>query len=197
MSDDLLATAVAKLLRQAPDSWANVPDDFSQAEQDALVALTAAGFVERRIAFTVRLPGEEQTQRVIVEATGEFGLAEAMEAVLQDWWARWGQRWQELRQEIGAPVKPIVTRESDSWRLTEQGRLARADLEQGNSRPIDFALKCGFFDGTPRLLPDGRITRREPVRGHGRLVSIENASSGPLAVDVAKFSAAGELADAL
>jgi len=190
MSDDPLPTAVETLLRQAPDSWADAP-----VEQDALAVLTAAGFVERRITFTVRLPGEEQTQRITIETTGEFGFAEAMEAVVQDWWARWGQRWRELRQEIGAPVKPIVTRESDAWRLTDQGRQAQADLEQGESRPIDFALKRGFFDGQPRLLPDGRITQREPVRGYGRLVSIENASS-PLAIDVAKFSAASELAEA-
>jgi len=184
MLDDPLPTAVAKLLRQAPDSWADVP-----AEQDALAVLMAAGFVERRITFTVRLPGDEQAQRITIETTGEFGFAEAMEAVVQDWWARWGQRWQELRREIGGPVKPIVTRESDAWRLSEQGRLARADLERGQGRPIDFALKRGFFDGKPRLLPDGRITRREPVWGYGRLVSIENASSGSLAVSVSNWPA--------
>ena len=34
-------------------------------------------------------------------------------------------------------------------------------------------LKRGFFDGQPRLLPDGRITRREQVRGYGTLVKME------------------------
>jgi hypothetical protein len=192
MPDDLLATAVAALLRRAPDSWTDAP-----AEQDALAVLTAAGFIERRITFTVRLPGEDQAQRITIEAAGEAGLAEAMEAVVADLWARYGRRWESLRRDIGTPVKPIITQESDAWRLSEQGRLARADLECGESRPIDFALNRGFFGGQPRLLPDGRMVRREPVRGHGRLVSIENASSGPLAIDVAKFSAAPEIAQAL
>ena len=189
MSDDPLATAVAALLRQAPDSWADSP-----AEPDALFVLTAAGFIERRVTFTIKLPGEEQAQRITIEATGEGGFAEAMDPVLHDWWARWGQRWQELQREIGAPVKPIVIPESDAWRLSQQGRLARADLEQGDNLPIDFALKRGFFDGKPRLLPDGRINQRVPVRGQGRLVRIENAASGPLAVDLAKCSAAPEIA---
>jgi len=181
MSDTLLA--VETLLRHAPDSWTDSPLDASEA----LNVLTAAGFVERRITFTVQLPGEGGSQRITIEATGEYGLGEAMEAILHDWWARWGGRWQSLRQEIGEPVQPIVVRESDTWRLTDQGRLARTDLEQGNSGPIDFALKRGFFDGKLRRLPDGRITRREPVRGYGRLVSIENASSGSLAVSISNW----------
>jgi hypothetical protein len=183
MSKNLLAVAVDTLLRQAPDSWTDSPLDASEA----LNVLTAAGFVERRIVFAVRLPGEERFQRITIETTGEYGLGEAMEAVLHDWWARWGGWWQKLRQEIGEPVKPIVVWESDKWRLTDQGRVARVDLEKGESWPIDFALKRGFFDGTPRLLPDGRITRREPVWGYGRLVSIENASSGSLAVSISNW----------
>jgi len=181
MADDLL-TAVETLLRQAPDSWADAP-----AEQDALAVLTAAGFVERRITFTVQLPGEERVQRITIEATGEGSLVEAMESVVQDWWARWGQRWRELRQELGDPIKPIVTRESDKWRLSDQGRLARADLEQGDSRPVDFALRRGFFDGKPRRLPDSQITQRQPVWGYGRLVSVENVSGGSLVVSVSNW----------
>ena len=180
MSEDFL---VETLLRHAPDSWT----DTSLDANDAVTVLTAAGFVERRITFTVQLPGEERVQRITIETTGEHGLAEAMEAILHDWWARWGGRWQELRREIGGPIKPIIVRESDQWRLTDQGRLARADFEKGDKRPIDFALKRGFFDGKLRRLPNGRITRREPVRGYGRLVSIENASSGSLAVSISNW----------
>lgn len=193
---DSLADAVARLLRIAPDSWADVPKDLSSDENTALYAITAAGFIERRTTFTVRLPGEEQAQRITIEATGEFGVADAMQSVVQDWLARWGKRWQTLREELGEPIKPIVTRDRDEWRLTEPGRLAKGDLERGEQRPVDFALKRGFFDGTPRLLPDGRLTRRELVRGHGRLVSIETVEGKPLAVDVAGFSAAPELAQA-
>jgi len=187
MSDEL-AAAVTKLLKQAPQDWTESPRDLSQCEQDALAALTAAGFIERRIVFSVRLPGQEQTHRIIIELTGEYGLVEAMEAAAQDWWARWKQQWEDLKRETGEPIRPAVTRESDFWRLSAEGKLAQNDLAEGGTAPIDFTLRRGFFDGRPRLLPDGRITRREPVRGHGRLVGIENATTGPLAVSVANAS---------
>ncbi|WP_347244557.1 hypothetical protein [Thermogutta sp.] len=187
-----LSEAVARLLRLAPDSWADVPETFSADEQAALESITAAGFVERRITFTVQLPGKEQAQRIIIEATGEFGLLDAMQSVIQDWWACWGQQWQELRQEIGEPVKPIVVLQRNEWRLSEQGRLARIDLANGEQRPIDFALKRGFFDGKPRRLPDGRVVKREPVRGYGRLVSIENVCGQPLTVAVENWQKGAE-----
>ena len=183
MSTDSLAASVAALLRQAPKDWADSPDS-----PDALAALTAAGFVERRLIFTVRLPGEEQTRRVTIEATGELGFAEAMEAVIQDYWASWGERWRKLRQEIGVSIKPIVALERDCWRTTEDGRAAQADLATGSQTPIDFALKRGFFDGKPRALPGGRVAQRLPVAGHGRLVNVENATSGPLAVAVGNWA---------
>jgi hypothetical protein len=179
--DDLLTTAVATLLRQAPDSWADSPIE----EGDALAVLTAAGFVERRITFTVRLPGDDKPQRITIELTGEYGLVEAMTGVVQDLWAKCGERWRELRAETGEPIKPIVAFEGDEWRMTDQGRLARDDLERDATVPINFVLRRGFFNS------------REPVRGQGRLVRIENAASGPLAVDLAKCSAAPEIAQAL
>lgn len=181
--------AVAELLRRLPDDWADVPED---ADGDALAALVAAGFAARRIHFTVKLPGCDETAIVTIEAAGEDGLAEAMTAAVQDWWARCGRRWQELRQDTGEPVRPIVNRQRDEWKLTPDGRTARADIEQGSSAPIDFALKRGFFDGRPRVLPDGRVTQRLPVRGYGRLVSLENAPSGPLSVAISNWSEGAE-----
>ena len=192
MSDEL-AAAVSALLCQAPETWGEVPQDLSQVQQQALELLTAAGFIERRIAFAARLPGQEQSHRVIIELTGEYGLVEAMEAAVQNWWTRWRQQWENLKRETGEPVRPVITREYDCWRSTAEGKLAQTDLAAGSGMPIDFALRRGFFDGRPRLLPDGRITRREPVRGYGRLASIENVATGPLAVSVAN---APELAEA-
>jgi hypothetical protein len=188
--DDLEA-AVAALLRQGPASWTPSPSE----SPDALRLLTQAGFIERRLTFTLRMPGQDAQYRITIEATGEFGLVEALEPVLQDLWAKGKDHWQALSQEVGT-VKPIVAVEADEWRITEHGRLAQQDLARGNQRPIDFVLKRGFFDGRPRPLPNGQVTRRLPVRGTGRLVRIENAQDRPLAVDVAKFSAAAELAEA-
>jgi len=176
-----LGKTIAALLRRVPDLWEPVPD----GNPEALARLTAAGFIERRITFTIKLPGDDKPQRITIELTGEYGLVEAMTGVLQDLWARCGERWRELRAEIGEPIKPIVALERDEWRITDQGRLARDDLKRDANVPIDFALKRGFFNS------------REAVRGQGRLVRIENAASGPLAVDLAKCSAAPEIAQAL
>jgi hypothetical protein len=176
-----LGEAIAALLRCVPDLWEPVPD----GNLEALARLTAAGFIERRVTFTIKLPGDDKPQRITIELTGEYGLVEAMTGVLQDLWARCGERWRELRAEIGEPIKPIVALERDEWRMTDQGRLARDDLKRDATVPIDFALKRGFFNS------------RGAVRGQGRLVRIENAASGPLAVDLAKCSAAPEIAQAL
>jgi hypothetical protein len=175
-----LGEAIAALLRRVPDLWEPVPD----GDPEALARLTAAGFIERRVTFTIKLPGDDKPQRITIELTGEYGLVEALTGVVQDLWARCGERWRELRAETGEPIKPIVSLERDEWRMTDQGRSARDDLERDATVPIDFALKRGFFNS------------REPVRGQGRLVRIENAASGPLAVDLAKCSAAPEIAQA-
>ena len=182
------ASKAAELLRRVPDDWADVPEDV---EGDLLTALTAAGFVARRIHFTVKLPGCDELADITIELTGEYGFVEAMKAAVQDWWARHGHHWQELRRDIGEPVRPIVNRHRDAWRLTPDGRAARADLEQGSSVPIDFALKRGFFDGRPRTLPDGRVTQRLPVRGSGRLVKVENAT-GSLSVALTNWAEGAE-----
>ena len=175
-----LGEAIAALLRRVPDLWERVPD----SDPEAIARLTAAGFIERRATFTIKLPGDDKPQRITIELTGEYGLVEALTGVVQDLWARCGERWRELRAETGEPIKPIVTLERDEWRTTDLGRSARDDLERDATVLIDFVLKRGFFNS------------REPVRGQGRLVRIENAASGPLAVDLAKCSAAPEIAQA-
>lgn len=197
MTNDSLAETVSKLLRLAPDQWADIPFEESTDEEIlAIRKLTEAGFIEQRVTVRIQIPGIDPAYRITFEATGEFGGEYALRAVKQDWWARWGKHLEVLAQELGKPVELIVIPERIQWRITDQGRLARADLEKGEQCPIDFALKRGFFDGRPRLLPDGRSTCRQPVPGHGHLVSIENVQDKPLAVDVAKFSAASELAQA-
>lgn len=188
--DDLEA-AVAALLRQGPASWTSSPSE----SPDALRRLTQAGFIERRLTFTLRMPGQDAQHRITIEATGEFGIVEALTAVIQDLYARCKDQWLSLRLEVGT-VMPIITVERDEWRITEHGRLAQADLANGERLPLNFVLQRGFFDGEPRPLPNGEVTQRLPVRGTGRLVRIENAADRPLEVNVTGFSAAPKLAEA-
>jgi len=181
---------------QAPENWQPTPSDLAQQERQALEALVGAGLVERRITFAVRLPGQTEQATISIEVTGEFGLAEAMEAAVQDLWLRWGERWAELHKQIDTP-RPIVEVQENLWRLTADGESAQTDLggtPEDRQRVIDFVLKRGFFDGTPKRLPDGRITRRQPVRGYGRLLrcQIENAPSGPVGVQVANWAEGAE-----
>ncbi len=191
-----LEEAVVRLLLQAPENWQPTPSDLAQQERQALEALVGAGLVERRITFAVRLPGQTEQATISIEVTGEFGLAEAMEAAVQDLWLRWGERWAELHKQIDTP-RPIVEVQENLWRLTADGESAQTDLGgtlKDRQRVIDFVLKRGFFDGTPKRLPDGRITRRQPVQGYGRLLrcQIENAPSGPVGVQVANWAEGAE-----
>ena len=59
----------------------------------------------------------------------------------------------------------------EQWRLTSEGIVARTDLENGDSAAVfDFVLLRGFFDGRPKLMPDGRAAR-PAERRPGRLPS--------------------------
>jgi hypothetical protein len=181
MSEDLLAAEVDALLRCAPDSWTATPCDARYVVD----MLTVAGFVERRITYTVHLPGEAKPERITIDCTGECGLATLME-VVPDYWAWWGQRWHALQQPRGEPRTPLVTRDSDEWRLTDFGRAAQEALKHGDRWPIDVVLLHGGITGTPQQHPAGRTTEPAPVGGSGRPV---HGTTGSLTVSVLNWSA--------
>lgn len=89
-ADDLIETAVAALLRRIPDRWQEYDaDSLTATESNALFLLVAAGMVERRIMFRMRLHNHPVAVEATVTATGEYGFAEAMELVLALVWADW------------------------------------------------------------------------------------------------------------
>jgi len=174
MTSDPLAEAVTKYLRLAPDRWVEFP--FKEAASEEITAirrLTEAGLIEQRVTARFQIPGADQVNRITFQATGEFGGKYALHAVKKDWLARYEKHFRAFPREPGDLADLIVLPERIEWRITDQGRLAKADLEKGDQCPIDFVLKRGFFDRPVRLLSDGRIYFRRPVAGHGHLLSIE------------------------
>ena len=202
--DDLLQDAVADLLRRIPERWAECDaDTLTPTESQALFLLVAAGMVERRIRLRAWLHNHPIAVEATITATGEYGFVEAMEPVLATMWAEWKDAYNAWRtgETRGAPLSVTEHLKPDEWRLTDQGTLARADLDGDNPHvALDFVLRRGFFDGQPRLILEPgreRVSQREPVRGYGQLVTMRkvqaDAASAP-AVNVGNWK---EGADAL
>lgn len=177
--DALLQDAVAALLRRVPERWAEYDADaLTATESQALFLLVAAGMVERRIRLRARLHNHPVAVEATITATGEYGFVEAMEPVLASMWAEWKDAYNAWRtgETRGAPLSVTEHLKPDEWRLTDQGALARADLDGDSPHvALDFVLRRGFFDGQPRLIPEPggtRVSQREAVRGKGHLVAL-------------------------
>ena len=169
-SDDAaIEAAIAALVQSIPETWADFdPNNLTETEERATFLLVAAAMVEKRMAFRIRFIGHPTAVHATVTATGEHGFAEAMEQVVAGAW----QQWRADIEKRPSSEKPAFLCERigvDQWRLTHEGVLARGDIEAGDPATVcDFVLKRGFFDGKPRLLPGGRVSKREPVRGRGK-----------------------------
>jgi hypothetical protein len=184
-SDDAtIEIAIAGLVRRIPETWTDFDrDSLTETEERALFLLVAAAMVEKRMAFRLRFIGHPIAVHATVTATGEYGFAEAMEQVAAGAWQQWRVEL-EHRPSNETPAFLCERLGIDQWRLTHGGVQARGDLEAGDPAPVfDFVLKRGFFDGEPRLLPGGRVSRREPVRGRGRGERLEFLTSEKLDSD--------------
>lgn len=170
---ELLEPAIAELLARIPDAWqAYRPDDLTEVQEQALFLLTAAGMVHRHEPLRMRMAGQSLVVDATLEAAGEYGLVDAMEHLAAQMWPDWRDGFRAWMDDQARQDSPFHCErlEPSEWRLTDQGVLARQDIAAGQSRQVfDFVLRQGFFDGRPRLLPDG-IAWREPVRGAGALV---------------------------
>ena len=186
-SDDAaIEIAIAALVRRIQETWTDFDrNSLTETEERALFLLVAAAMVEKRMAFRLRFIGHPIAVHATVTATGECGFTEAMEQIVAGAWQQWRA---ELEHRPSNEKSAFLCERLgiDQWRLTQDGVQARGDLETGDPAPVlDFVMKRGFFDGEPRLLPGGRVSRREPVRGRGRgerlefLTSEKPDSQGP------------------
>lgn len=199
--------AIRDLLRTVPETWGEYdPDGLTEPQSRALFLLVAAGRVERRISLRLRLFGHPTAVEATFTATGEYGVVEALERLAAGVWDEWRDVYEKRRagELKEAPAFHCERIGREQWRLTAEGIQARQDVDAGQLKMVlDFVLKRGFFDGSPRLRPDGRITRRGPVRGKGalekmELVRADSPGAGPTAVSIANWPDGGKaLADAL
>lgn len=139
---DPVDQAALDLLARLPLTWAPLDyDKRTAAEQDVLMLLTAAGMVERRLAFSFSLVGHAVTVEATVTSTGEHGLAEAMEPVGHAAWQAWAGDY--LKGKAGAPQdQPTFICERtapEQARLTQEGQQARQDAAAGDTKVVlDF-----------------------------------------------------------
>lgn len=206
-ADELIQTAVAALLRRVPERWEEYDaDSLTATELKALFLLVAAGMVERRIRLRIRLNNHPLAVEATVTATGEYGFAAAMEPVLGAMWTEWKDAFAAWRsgETRGSPSTVTEHLKPDDWRLTDQGLLARTDLDNGDAQvALDFVLRRGFFDGNPRLILEPgapRISQREPVAGCGRLVTMRKVQADglpPVTVNVGNWAEAANAFEAV
>jgi hypothetical protein len=185
--DEMLRPAIAELLRRIPDTWQVYrPDDLTEIQAQALFLLTAAGMVERRERLRLKMFNHPLVAEATITATGEYGGAEALKDLVASMWPDWQDAFREWKKGDAANMPSGICErlEPSEWRLTDQGVIARKDLDndtQAQGAVFDFVLRRGFFDGRPRLLPNGRISQRGPVRGKGQLVTMKKTKAEPAA----------------
>lgn len=208
---EMLEKTVEELLRRIPATWQEYqPDNLSAAQSQGLFLLVAAGMVERRDHFRLRMHNHDTVAEATITLTGEYGLAQAVEPLLANLWADWQDAFRQWRQSDTAdsPAAHFEHLSPREWRLTDQGELARQDLDADPPKRktlFDFVLKRGFYD-RPRLMPDGRLSGGIPVPGYGKLVKMQKMSaddidrqtSGQDGVKIANWDEGGDaLAQAL
>lgn len=171
--------ALIELLRRIPETWEEYdPDQLTQPQAEALKAMVAAGFVERRSRIRLSLANHGDVVEATITCTGEGGLYYAVLPLISQVFARWHESFRDWIAGETAALPPIHGEElrPAEWRLTDQGVLAR-----GEERPailIDFAFRQGAV-----------YTFRPPVQGSGSLVKIDIKSrDATKTVDVGNWS---------
>ena len=163
---DRLEKVVVELLQKIPEMWDDCDEDsLTDTQEKARLFLVAAGMVERRGSFRLRMLNHPLTIDATWSATGESGFSEAVSAVADAMWNEWSgpwQTWQDSHPGNGQPFQ-VETLVSDEWRLTDQGVIARSDIEQGDpGRVFQFVFN-----------------RRKSVQGSGSLIRLDKKTETP------------------
>ncbi len=174
---DILGQAVIDVLERIPEIWQEYrPDDLTNIQSKTLGLLVGAGMVEGRDQFRLEMHTHPIMAEATIMFTGEYGFVEAIEPLIASLWVDWEESFRQWKDSdtSNAPFGHCERLEPSEWRLTDQGLLARHDI-QGDQRDtaVDFVLKRNFFDGQSRLLQEGKVTQREIVRGYGKLVKMK------------------------
>ena len=150
---NLLKPVIAELLQTIPEIWEEFAlNALTFLQNNALFLLTAAGLVERRGWVRCEMVGHQTYVEEKFQATGEGGLAKALEYSTAAMYEVWGESYCEWHNGERGSVSPFHAEslKPDEWRLTAEGVLGRDDLNGENSDGtpdfvFDFVLKRGFY----------------------------------------------------
>ncbi len=171
-----IEATVASLLRSIPERWADFDHDaLSSTELKALFLLVAAGLVERRIGVRGEFAGEGATIEFTIDATGEHAIVEALDPVIAEMWSKWGPAFEAWNASDAKDATPFRFSRTglDRWRLTEQGVMARADLDIEAPSAAAAAIVGSYERAIEFVTRTGHQAERPGVRGEGRLVDIK------------------------
>jgi hypothetical protein len=180
-----LRPAIALFLRSIPTAWTEFDSDkLTKLQENALLLLTAAGMVERRGWIRTTIANHPTCFEIRFQATGEGGFAKAMERATAIEYATWADAWRKWTEGETRNRSPFHTQEMkpQEWRLTDQGEIARNDLNRGTSdveRVFDFVLKQGFFG--PGFWMRKAIAGRPLTQNEQQTIAAESAAGQDLA----------------
>jgi hypothetical protein len=172
MANDLASNnCILDLLGRIPETWSEFdPAQLTDGESTSLRHLTAAGLVEQKSRFRLRMIGDDVVIETTITASGEYGLVEAIDsliAALSDDWLQKFVLWKDSKPPNTSPFHCESVSPSQ-WRLTQDGGQAIEDLQHGRERVV--------LDHVFRRWP---LTFRPPVRGSGRLVTYGRMTDVP------------------
>lgn len=140
-------------------------------------------------------------------------------SVSADEYATWGDAWRAWKAGETGNVSPFHTEhlKSQEWRLTDQGAIARKELESDSDNVLDFVLKRGpygpgyyvrkyiqepaFVQEHKELLErytvagfDWKVLPRLPLCGYGRVVEIRRIENptGSQPVNLTNWAEGGD-----
>jgi hypothetical protein len=174
----LLRPAIRKLLRTIPETWAEFDlDGLTAVEDNALFCLVAAGMVGRRGWYRTSILNHPTCFEVRFQATGEGGFAQAIEQAIAAEYATWGDAWRAWKAGETRDASPFLVQiiAPQEWRLTNQGVIARGDLDGTNpdadsDTVFDYVLKRGFYGPGYWL----RLCYSDPAKAAASRATIEN-----------------------
>lgn len=198
--EQLLKPAVAHLLATIPEVWAPFDTNaLTSVNERTLLLLTAAGMVERRIGMRISSVIDQFSAEIEVTATGEYGFVEALQLVIAQMWATAKDVYPEWRATHGEVPSAHCEVLHESWRLTDQGVIARNDLgktQHDREVVFRFVLRRFFFATRPAVRGSGVLTKFIPAVATPTAptgVSINNWDDGAKMIAMEIMSQLGEV----
>lgn len=197
---ELLETVIDRLLTSIPEVWDSVDQQkLTAIEQRGLLLLTAAGMVERRFGMRISSAIDRFTAEIDVTATGEYGFIEALQLVIAQMWETAKDAyplWRATHADVPSAHCEVL---HESWRLTDQGIVARNDLgktQHDRGVVFNFVLRRYFFAKRPAVRGSGVLNKFIPATAPSAAppasVSINNWDDGAKQFAAQFFSTFGQ-----